>query len=51
MLESLFNAAREAHSRSDVKAIVVTGAKGKFSAGFDISQFQKTTGGGGVDMT
>ena len=51
VLHSLFNAAREAQTRSDVKALVVTGANGRFSAGFDISQFQKTSGGGGVDMT
>ena len=50
MLHSLFDAARQAQASQDVKAIVVTGAKGRFSAGFDIAQFQKSSGGGGVDM-
>lgn len=49
MLSSLFNHAREAHNRSDVKAIVVTGQGGKFSAGFDIQQFLTQSGGGGID--
>lgn len=49
VLNALFNCLREAHSRSDVKAIVVTGTKGKFSAGFDINEFAKTSGGGGID--
>ncbi|BDA49067.1 Peroxisomal fatty acid beta-oxidation multifunctional protein [Coccomyxa sp. Obi] len=48
VLNALFNCLREAHSRQDVKAIVVTGAKGRFSAGFDINQFAKS-GGGGID--
>ena len=48
MLNALFNCLREAHSQQDVKAIVVTGSKGKFSAGFDINQFAKS-GGGGID--
>ncbi len=51
MLNSLFKHLREAQARSDVEAIVVTGANGKFSAGFDINQFTKAPGGGGVDMT
>lgn len=50
MLHSLFDAARQAQVRDDVKAIVVTGANNRFSAGFDIAQFQKSSGGGGVDM-
>ena len=49
MLSSLFNHAREAHNRSDVKAIVVTGQGGRFSAGFDIQQFLTQSGGGGID--
>ncbi|KAL3160104.1 hypothetical protein ABBQ32_010882 [Trebouxia sp. C0010 RCD-2024] len=49
VLSSLFNHAREAHNRSDVKAIVVTGQGGKFSAGFDIQQFLTQSGGGGID--
>ena len=50
MIHSLFDAARKAQASQDVKAIVVTGANGRFSAGFDIAQFQKSSGGGGVDM-
>lgn len=50
VLFSLFDAARQAQASQDVKAIVVTGANGRFSAGFDIAQFQKNSGGGGVDM-
>lgn len=49
VLSSLFNHAREAHNRSDVKAIVVTGGSGRFSAGFDIAQFAAKSGGGGID--
>ena len=49
VLSSLFNHARDAHNRSDVKAIVVTGQGGKFSAGFDIQQFLTQSGGGGID--
>lgn len=51
VIDSLFSKAMEAHSRSDVKAIVITGAKGRFSAGFDINQFQQIIGSRGVDMT
>lgn len=36
----------EANARDDVKAIVVTGANGKFSGGFDISAFPKMQEGG-----
>ena len=50
VLHSLFDAARQAQVREDVKAIVLTGASNRFSAGFDIAQFQKSSGGGGVDM-
>ena len=39
----------QAHARKDVKAIVVTGAQGKFCAGFDISQFANGGAGGGID--
>ncbi|CAF2126566.1 unnamed protein product [Brassica napus] len=39
VLYSLKSNYEEALSRNDVKAIVVTGAKGKFSGGFDISGF------------
>jgi enoyl-CoA hydratase/3-hydroxyacyl-CoA dehydrogenase len=49
VLNALFNCLREAHSRNDVKAIVVTGDNGKFSAGFDINEFAKQSGGGGID--
>jgi len=50
VLASLFDAVRQAQSRSDVKAIVVTGSGGRFSAGFDIAEFTKGSGGG-IDMT
>ncbi|XP_071722079.1 LOW QUALITY PROTEIN: peroxisomal fatty acid beta-oxidation multifunctional protein MFP2-like [Rutidosis leptorrhynchoides] len=39
VLHSLKDRFDEALKRDDVKAIVVTGAKGKFSGGFDISSF------------
>ncbi|KAL1334836.1 hypothetical protein HN51_063788 [Arachis hypogaea] len=39
VLHSLKESFDEASRRDDVKAIVVTGAKGKFSGGFDISAF------------
>ena len=32
-----------------MKAIVVTGSNNKFSAGFDIAEFAKSSGGGGID--
>ena len=49
VLNALFDRLREAHSSPDVKAIVVTGANSKFSAGFDINEFAKQSGGGGID--
>ncbi|WZY96201.1 hypothetical protein YC2023_068530 [Brassica napus] len=39
LLENLKSNYEEALSRNDVKAIVITGAKGRFSGGFDISGF------------
>ncbi|CAL0330649.1 unnamed protein product [Lupinus luteus] len=39
VLHSLKESFDQASQRDDVKAIVVTGAKGKFSGGFDISAF------------
>ena len=51
VLASMFNHAREAHNRPDVKAIVVTGGNGRFSAGFDIAQFMSKSGGGGIDRS
>lgn len=39
VFQSLKESFDEAHKREDVKAIVVTGAKGKFSGGFDINAF------------
>ncbi|XP_042373568.1 glyoxysomal fatty acid beta-oxidation multifunctional protein MFP-a-like [Zingiber officinale] len=39
VLLSLKGSYEQALSRDDVKAIVITGAKGKFSGGFDISAF------------
>ncbi|XP_041012143.1 glyoxysomal fatty acid beta-oxidation multifunctional protein MFP-a [Juglans microcarpa x Juglans regia] len=40
VLRSLKDCYEEALRRDDVKAIVVTGAKGKFSGGFDIAAFE-----------
>ena len=48
VLRSLFTHVREAHASSQVKAIVITGAKNRFSAGFDINQFAS---GAGLDNT
>ncbi|XP_009769326.1 glyoxysomal fatty acid beta-oxidation multifunctional protein MFP-a-like [Nicotiana tabacum] len=45
VLYSLKESYEQALKRDDVKAIVVTGAKGKFSGGFDISAFGKLQGG------
>lgn len=46
MLRNLFSNLQQAHQDSNVKAVVVTGANGNFSAGFDINQFQNASGGG-----
>ncbi|KAL6188561.1 hypothetical protein ACLB2K_039953 [Fragaria x ananassa] len=45
VLYGLKDSYEEAMRRDDVKAIVVTGAKGKFSGGFDISAFGGLQGG------
>lgn len=45
VLNSLKESYDQALQRDDVKAIVVTGAKGKFSGGFDISAFGGIQGG------
>ncbi|KAH8495042.1 hypothetical protein H0E87_018285 [Populus deltoides] len=45
VLYSLKDSFEQALSRDDVKAIVITGAKGKFSGGFDISSFGGVQGG------
>lgn len=45
VLYSLKDNYDQATRRDDVKAIVVTGAKGKFSGGFDISAFRAFQGG------
>ncbi|XP_065863680.1 glyoxysomal fatty acid beta-oxidation multifunctional protein MFP-a [Euphorbia lathyris] len=45
VLYSLKESYEQALKRDDVKAIVVTGAKGKFSGGFDISSFGGIQGG------
>ncbi|CAI9763062.1 unnamed protein product [Fraxinus pennsylvanica] len=47
VLNSLKESYDQASRRDDVKAIVVTGAQGKFSGGFDISAFGKIQGGNG----
>ncbi|KAL6571592.1 hypothetical protein OROHE_003235 [Orobanche hederae] len=41
VLSSLKESCEQALRRDDVKAIVITGAQGKFSGGFDISAFSK----------
>ncbi|KAL2530584.1 Peroxisomal fatty acid beta-oxidation multifunctional protein MFP2 [Forsythia ovata] len=45
VLNSLKESYDQALRRDDVKAIVITGAQGKFSGGFDISAFGKIQGG------
>ncbi|CAA2997987.1 glyoxysomal fatty acid beta-oxidation multifunctional MFP-a [Olea europaea subsp. europaea] len=45
VLNSLKESYDQALRRDDVKAIVVTGAQGKFSGGFDITAFGKIQGG------
>ncbi|KAJ4722148.1 glyoxysomal fatty acid beta-oxidation multifunctional protein MFP-a-like [Melia azedarach] len=45
VLASLKESYEQALHRDDVKAIVLTGAKGKFSGGFDISGFEVLQGG------
>ncbi|KAK4265780.1 hypothetical protein QN277_026789 [Acacia crassicarpa] len=45
VFNSLKESFEEALRRDDVKAIVVTGANGRFSGGFDISVFGKIQGG------
>ncbi|XP_009381090.2 glyoxysomal fatty acid beta-oxidation multifunctional protein MFP-a [Musa acuminata AAA Group] len=45
VLLSLKDNYEQALSRDDVKAIVITGAKGKFSGGFDITAFGGVQGG------
>ena len=44
VLQALFRALRQAHSDAAVKAIVVTGANNRFSAGFDVSEFANSKG-------
>ncbi|KAF9677982.1 hypothetical protein SADUNF_Sadunf08G0164600 [Salix dunnii] len=45
VLNSLRDSYEQALRRDDVKAIVITGAKGKFSGGADISSFEKVQEG------
>eukprot|EP00803_Ostreobium_quekettii_P008705 evm.model.scf_1879.1 EVM.evm.TU.scf_1879.1 scf_1879:98-7109(+) len=40
VLRAMFAHLRAAHADPSVKAIVITGANGKFSAGFDVAQFR-----------
>ena len=50
VLTALFDCLRRAHASPAALAIVVTGSGSKaFSAGFDINQFAKSGGGGGID--
>jgi len=51
VLRALFAHLQAAHADARVSAIVVTGAGKNFSAGFDIAQFAKGGGGGGIDDT
>jgi enoyl-CoA hydratase/3-hydroxyacyl-CoA dehydrogenase len=48
VLQSLFSCLKKAQSDPKVVAIVITGANGKFTGGFDISQFQKQEGGAAI---
>lgn len=48
VLQALFRALRQAQADSNIKAIVVTGVNGRFSAGFDVSEFAS---GKGTDAT
>jgi enoyl-CoA hydratase/3-hydroxyacyl-CoA dehydrogenase len=45
VIKQLFDNLQKAHSSPQVRAIVITGANGTFSGGFDISQFKS----GGAD--
>ena len=45
VLEGLHRLVSEAQGRADVRAIVLTGTKGKFSGGFDITQLKAMTEG------
>uniref|UniRef100_A0A7R9VSF7 3-hydroxyacyl-CoA dehydrogenase n=1 Tax=Chlamydomonas euryale TaxID=1486919 RepID=A0A7R9VSF7_9CHLO len=49
LLRSLFRHLSEAHGDGRVKAVVVIGSNNNFSPGFDIQQFRKGSGGGGID--
>ncbi|CAM6095074.1 unnamed protein product [Calypogeia fissa] len=51
VLEGLKMRFDEAMQRDDVKAIVVTGASGKFSAGFDITAFKAVQDSGDTTMS
>ena len=45
LLEGLERALKDAQANAGVRAIVIHGAGGKFSGGFDISQLKKSTQG------
>lgn len=49
LLRSLFDNLRRCHEDPAVRAVVLIGANNNFSPGFDIQQFQKQSGGGGID--
>ncbi|KAJ0459512.1 putative isomerase, Enoyl-CoA hydratase, 3-hydroxyacyl-CoA dehydrogenase [Helianthus annuus] len=51
VLNSLKESFDQALQRDDVKAIVVTGAKGKFSGGFDLNVLGGLREGKGMDIT
>lgn len=46
VLGGIFYQLQKAHGNPSVKAIVLTGANGKFSAGFDVNLFRESPGGG-----
>jgi enoyl-CoA hydratase/3-hydroxyacyl-CoA dehydrogenase len=51
VLDGLKKKFDEAVQRNDVKAIVITGGSGKFSAGFDISAFKEVQASGDTSLT
>lgn len=51
VLHQLFDNLKKAQTSPGVKAIVITGAGGKFSGGFDIQQFAQGTGGAAISET
>lgn len=46
VLGGIFYQLKKAHGNRSVRAIILTGANGKFSAGFDVTLFKESPGGG-----